>query len=236
MHARALPDYLQQTYRWAYLDRRWLGWLDRPLVVSTILWGNAGRLMDRAIAHFAPGQQVLQAAAVYGDFSDRLLNRLGASGHLDVVDVAPLQVANLRRKLRGRANLSVRVGDLAIPRGACYDGVCCFFLLHEVPPAVRRQIVDNLLAMVGGGGKAVFVDYHRPRRRHPLAWPMRWVFRHFEPFAESLTRQEIRSLAGDGARFTWRKELVFGGLYQVVTATRDEGTEFCEPGPGPASA
>ncbi len=220
MHARVLPDYLQQTYRWAYLDRRWLGWLDRPAVVSTILWGNANRLMTRAITSFAPGQRVLQAAAVYGDFSRRLLEQLGESGHLAVVDVAPLQVANLRRKLRRRQNVSVRVGDLAQPLGACYDGVCCFFLLHEVPPVVRSRIVDNLLAAVAPGGIAVFVDYHRPVRLHPLAGVMGWVFRRFEPFAESLTQREIGDLATDAAAFSWHKTLVFGGLYQVVTVRR----------------
>jgi hypothetical protein len=36
-----LPDYLRDTYTWAYLDHRTLPWLDRPVVVSAILWGNA---------------------------------------------------------------------------------------------------------------------------------------------------------------------------------------------------
>jgi ubiquinone/menaquinone biosynthesis C-methylase UbiE len=48
---------------------------------------------------FKPGQQVLQAAAVYGDFSPRLARRLGDGGELLVLDVAPIQIANTRRKL-----------------------------------------------------------------------------------------------------------------------------------------
>lgn len=218
MNARVLPDYLLRTYRWAYLDRRWLRWLDRPVVVSAILWGNARRLMAKAIATFSPGQRVLQAAAVYGDFSLRLLDRLGEGGRLDVVDVAPLQVANVRRKLRGRPNVSSRVGDLSVAGAETYDGVCCFFLLHEVPPQVRCRIVDNLLRAVAPGGHIVFVDYHQPMRLHPLKWPMHWIFRRFEPFAESLIRQDIAQLATDPGRFVWHKELLFGGLYQIVTA------------------
>ncbi|MCB1955828.1 MAG: rhodoquinone biosynthesis methyltransferase RquA [Rhodocyclaceae bacterium] len=218
MNARVPPEYLLRTYRWAYLDRRWLRWLDRPVVVSAILWGNARRLMARAIATFRPGQRVLQAAAVYGDFSQRLLDRLGEGGHLDVVDVAPLQVANVRRKLRGRPNVSTRVADLAVAAPGAYDGVCCFFLLHEVPPHVRGPIVDNLLRAVAPGGHVVFVDYHLPVRLHPLKAPMGWIFRHFEPFAESLTRQEIVELAAEPERFVWDKQVLFGGLYQIVTA------------------
>ena len=57
--AHRLPDYLRNTYSWAYLDHRTVPWLDRPVVVSAILWGNASRLMDAAVREFAPGQRVL---------------------------------------------------------------------------------------------------------------------------------------------------------------------------------
>ena len=33
-----IPDYLQKTYRWAYLDSRNAKYLDHELVVKTILW------------------------------------------------------------------------------------------------------------------------------------------------------------------------------------------------------
>ncbi|MCB1906061.1 MAG: rhodoquinone biosynthesis methyltransferase RquA [Rhodocyclaceae bacterium] len=217
--ARRVPDYLSRTYRWAYLDRRMLYWLDRPAVVSAILWGNAGRLMSAAASCFDQGQSVLQAAAVYGDFSRRLAHRLGEDGRLEVVDVAPLQIANLRRKLRGRNNVSARLHDLRLPLSRRYDGICCFFLLHEVPAESRAHIVDNLLAGVGEGGRVVFVDYHRPRRGHPLRLPMRWIFSRFEPFAESLLDQDIAALATRRGDFEWRRTLYFGGMYQLVVAT-----------------
>ena len=216
--AHGLPDYLQRTYRWAYLDRRMLYWLDRPAMVSAILWGNAGRLMDAAASCFDSGQHVLQAAAVYGDFSLRLASRLGRHGRLEVLDAAPLQVANLRRKLRGHGNVSARVHDLRRPLARRYDGVCCFFLLHEVPAEMRRCIVNNLLAVVAPGGKVVFVDYHRPRAGHPLRWPMQWVFNRFEPFAASLLGQDLTTLAGERPDFEWQRTLFFGGMYQLVVA------------------
>ncbi len=218
-----LPAYLQQIYHWAYLDRRLLGWLDRPQVVSAILWGNANRLIDAALAEFRPGQRVLQAAAVYGDFSLRLAHRLGEEGALDVLDVAPLQIANLRRKARSVRNLRARVHDLSDPLPNSYAGICCFFLLHEVPTEVRCRIVANLLEGVSPGGKVVFVDYHRPSSAHPLGLPMRWMFRRLEPFAESLLKQDIATLSEAGARFEWRRTLHFGGLYQIVVARAPAG-------------
>ena len=218
--AVALPAYLRQTYRWAYLDRRLLPWLDQPWVVSAILWGNARRLMTEAIDEFQPGQNVLQAAAVYGNFSTRFAARLGSSGALEVCDVAPLQVANVRRKCQGLRQVRARVHDLAEPLSRSYDGVCCFFLLHEVPAEVRPAIVRNLLAAVTAGGKVVFVDYHRPAPWHPLAPLMRWIFRHFEPYAPSLLDSEIAAIAGDCGNWAWSSRRAFGGLYQIVVAVR----------------
>ena len=221
LHAPArLPEYLSDTYTWAYLNPRTMPWLDRAPVVSAILWGNAGRLMRWAVSRFAPGQTVLQAACVYGDFSAMLARRLGVEGHLVVTDVAPIQISNARRKLASLRQAELRVADLVEPIAEQYDAVCCFFLLHEVPENARRRIVANLLGAVKPGGRAVFVDYHRPQRWHPLAPVMALVFRWLEPFAPSLLDTPIESLAEEARDFDWHKQTRFGGLYQLIEANR----------------
>jgi SAM-dependent methyltransferase len=221
--ASAVPGYLSRTYHWAYLNRHTLPWLDRSLVVSAILWGNAGRLMRAAVGEFSPGQRLLQAACVYGPFSRMLADRVGDHGRLEVVDVAPIQVANARRKLAGSTQALVRQGDLAAPacvEAEAYDAVCCFFLLHEVPPVERACIVDNLLAAVQPGGKIVFVDYHRTRPWHPLRPVMAQVFRWLEPYASSLVATDIVSLSPRADGFAWKKTTCFGGLYQQLVGVR----------------
>lgn len=218
--APALPAYLRDTYSWAYLDERSVPWLDRPWIVDAILWGNATRLMDAAVTEFPAGASVLQAAAVYGDFSPQLARRIGPQGQLTVMDVAPIQVARTNGKLIGFPNARAFVGDLAEPLAQTFDAVCCFFLLHEVPPAVRARIVANLLEVVKPGGKVVFVDYHRPRRGHLLGPLMRLIWQQLEPFAESLLDERIAAIAPAGMGFSWREERFFGGLYQKVVGTR----------------
>lgn len=218
-----LPDYLRETYTWAYLNHRTLPWLDRSLVVSAILWGNAGRLMRAAVAEFLPGQRVLQAACVYGAFSPMLAARVGETGALEVVDVAPIQIANVRKKLAAHPHACARLADLSDPLGSkTFDGVCCFFLLHEVPEDQRRKIVDNLLATVEPGGKAVFVDYHRCSRWNPLAPVMSLVFHTLEPYAPSLLDTPIESMSARATEFDWTHRTLFGGLYQHVVAVRRE--------------
>ncbi|BAL26434.1 rhodoquinone biosynthesis methyltransferase RquA [Azoarcus sp. KH32C] len=219
----AVPLYLSRTYHWAYLDRRTLPWLDRSLVVSAILWGNAGRLMQAAAEEFQAGQRLLQAACVYGPFSRMLAEQVGGEGDLEVIDVAPIQVANVRRKLDGLPQAQARQGDLAAPDtvdAAAYDAVCCFFLLHEVPPIERACIVHNLLGAVRPGGKIVFVDYHRTHPWHPLRPIMAQVFRWLEPFADSLLDTDIPALSAHSGDFEWKKTTLFGGLYQKLVGVR----------------
>jgi SAM-dependent methyltransferase len=220
LHAEVppLPAYLVDTYSWAYLRPRSLRLLDRHLVVNGILWGNYHALVRAACREFAKGDHVLQAASVYGNLSSRLATQVGADGFLDIIDVAPVQVAHCRRKLTGHANVRVRIADAAIPDRVGYDAACCFFLLHEVPDVQKRQIVNALLAAVRPGGKVVFVDYHRPVRWHPLRPVMAAVFRWLEPYAAGLVSRSIMEFADRAQDFHWRKETRFGGLYQMVVA------------------
>ena len=45
--------------------------------------------------------RTLQVACVYGDFTPKLAQRLAPAARLDVIDVAPIQLDNLRRKING---------------------------------------------------------------------------------------------------------------------------------------
>jgi len=214
----SVPGYLRDVYDWAYLNPSNAARLDHEQVVSVILWGNQRRLKRAAYDEFQPGQRVLQAAHVYGDFIPGLAHRLGAKGRLEVVDIAPLQVARCRDKLRAYPWARARRADARDPGGGPYDGICCYFLLHELPGVWKRAVVDALLANVRPAGKVVFVDYHKPRRWHPLKAVMSAVFDRFEPFAKELWHRDVRQLASRPAGFSWSKETYFGGLYQKVVA------------------
>lgn len=216
----AIPAYLEAIYSWAYIRPAALRLLDRPLIVSAILWGNYRRLLRALLAELRPGQRVYQPACVYGDFSIKVAEALGPRGRLRVADIVPAQVANARRKLRGAGNACVHQHDASEPLAASYDVVCCFFLLHEMPSVYKRRTIDALLDAVEPGGKAVFVDYHRPRPAHPLKWAMSLVFDTLEPFAKDLWDNEIASYGSRSEDFTWSKETYFGGLYQKVVAER----------------
>src|SRR5262249_25258888 len=144
-------------------------------LVSLILWGNYSRLRDAALNELGeslPGT-TLQVACVYGDLSDRIGKRAAAAqGRLDAVDVVPIQLQNLRRKLAPDTPARLMVMDSArlnLPNHS-YDRAPVFFLLHEQPANVRRQTFGEVFRVVKPGGKVVIVDYARPRWWHPLRY------------------------------------------------------------------
>lgn len=216
-----IPDYLQKTYYWAYLDPRNVRLLDREIVVKLILWGQHHRLRNAAFAEIEPGQHVLQPACVYGDFSPALAKHLGPHGMLEITDVAPIQLAACRRKLRNLPQAKTRRADASLSDNRIYDVVCCYFLLHELPDAYKHSVLNSLLMRVPPGGKVVFVDYHEPHWAHPLKPITSFVFDTLEPFAKGLWRRQIMDFANAPEKFAWRKETYFGGLFQKVVAQRN---------------
>ena len=218
--APAIPGYLERYYWWAYLRPASLRVFDHPWVVNAILWGQYRRLCDAAIAEMAPGTEVLQLACVYGDLSPRLAVHLGQSGRLDIVDIAPIQVANTRAKLNALPWANTHVANAADRGAKTYDTVLSFFLLHELPDALKTRVVDAALAQVRPGGLAIFIDYARPSPWHPVRPVMAAVFALLEPFAKTLWRREIKSFATDAADHDWTRETSFGGLFQTTIAMR----------------
>lgn len=217
-----LPDYLVRNYWWAYLTPASLHLFDNWVFLTCLLWGNLPRLVRTACAEFEPGQSVLQAANAYGNLATELARTVGPQGRLDLVDIAPLQVDHVNRKLAPYPHARARVGDASRPGAGTFCGVCCFFLLHEIPDKEKRAVVDALLDQVDPGGKVVFIDYHRAVWWHPLRGPMSLVFRWLEPFANGLIDREISDFASSADQFDWTKETFFGGLYQKVVAVRRE--------------
>jgi len=219
-HVQGVPGYLRDVYRWAYLEPLALTVIDHQAMVSAILWGNYHRLARGVLQELHPGEHVLQLASVYGPFSLQLLEALGPEGKLDVVEVAPVQIARCRTLLANHPGARVIPGDAATPPDGSYDTIISFFLLHEVPEDYKARIVDAALERVAPGGRVVFIDYHRPGRLHPLRPIMAAVFALLEPFARVLWTREIASYAGHPDGFRWRKQTFFGGLYQKVVAER----------------
>jgi ubiquinone/menaquinone biosynthesis C-methylase UbiE len=223
--APPIPDYLQDTYWWAYLHPKALHYFEREWVVNLILWGNMRKLTGAVLDEMSvePNSRVLQVACVYGEFSSLLAGHLARNGsQLDLVDVAPIQLQNVREKLARHDNVQYHHQDssaMSLP-AASYDQTVVFFLLHEQPEEVRRKTIAEAIRVTRPGGKVIFVDYHGPRRSNPFRYLMKLVLTWLEPFAMDLWRQELPSFMPSSVRpEQLQSSFYFGGLYQKIVLT-----------------
>ena len=221
----AIPDYLHNTYWWAYLHPRAVHIFERQWLVNLILWGNFAKLRDAALQEMGDviNGRVLQVACVYGDFTEHLVRRLGPQGSVDVIDVAPIQIKNLQAKLSNPQHVNALLQDstdLHFEDGS-HDSVVVFFLLHEQPADVRRKTISEALRVTKPGGKLIFVDYHKPVSINPFRYIMVPILTTLEPFAMDVWRGEIVDwLPTDIKVSKVEKQTYFGGLYQKVVVTR----------------
>jgi ubiquinone/menaquinone biosynthesis C-methylase UbiE len=219
----AIPQYLHDTYWWAYVHPNAVRFFERQWLVNLILWGNFAKLRDAALDELGPELpgRTLQVACVYGDFTPKMAERALGRGTVDVVDVVPAQLANLERKLSASTPVTLLLRD-ATDLGmadASYDRTILFFLLHEMPEDVRRKTLAEAVRVTRPGGQLVIVDYHQPARWHPLRPVMKWILRSLEPFAMDLWRHEVAEFLPVLREGAIRKQEFYGGLYQKIVVS-----------------
>lgn len=220
-----VPEYLESTYWWAYTHPNAVKVFERQWLVNLILWGNFSRLRDLALDELsdAVNGNLLQVACVYGNFSEHLVRRLGPQGHLNIIDVAPVQIKNMHTKLQDKRQVTISQQDASQMHfdDACHDATIVFFLLHEMPLEVRRKTVSEALRVTKPGGKVVFVDYHRPVATNPFRYIMVPILTTLEPFAMDLWNGQIADwLPPNCQNLHIEKDTYFGGLYQKVVMTK----------------
>ena len=217
-----IPDYLQDTYWWAYVHPKSVWVFEREWLVNLILWGNMNKLTTTVLDELdlKPNSSVLQVACVYGDFSNRLASHLGKTqSRLSIVDVAPIQISNLEKKLAAHDNVTSHHQDstcMSFPNDS-FDETVIFFLLHEQPEDARRKTVAEAIRVTRPGGRVIFVDYHGPKRSNPMRYVMKPILTLLEPFAMDLWREELPAfMPAEIKPEQFSSNFYFGGLYQKV--------------------
>lgn len=220
-----IPAYLEKVYWWAYVRPAAVRFWDRPWLINLILCGKYRTLRDAVLQEFgsAISGKTLQITCCYGELTPRLAERVRqGGGELDVIDVLPVQLDNLKRKLSRDTSVVLNRMDAAALRfpDASFDQVLVFFLLHEQPQEYREKTVREALRVLKPGGKIIIADYGAPAQWHPLRHVLLPILGRLEPTAWDLWKRELHELLPrEMAGRSWRKSVYFGGLYQMLVST-----------------
>jgi ubiquinone/menaquinone biosynthesis C-methylase UbiE len=212
-----------------YSDMRLIKLVDWQPVISAILLFHYHRLVSKIVAELGRldlgDRQVLITSCAFGNVIPRVVASAveGGARRVLVADLIPNELIHAESKL---GPLAERVefldADATAMRQA--DGVVAanviFFLLHELPDAMKGQALDEAGRLLAPGGKLLLAEFHRPYH-----WPLRalsWTyFKVFEPLGLALwdTHDPLRHLERGGG---WRceRETYCYGNFQVITATK----------------
>ena len=224
MPPRHIPEYLTAQYWWVYVHPNAVRFFERQWLVNLILFGNYAKLRDALLQELkgSPQGKVLQVSCCYGDITPRLAHRILASGgRLDVVDILPIQLENLRRKLTPGIPVRLLEMDAASLslRSAQYDTAVLLFLLHEQPQEYREWTIREVKRVVKPEGTIIIVDYAAPSIWHPLRYLVLPWLGLLEPFARALWKRELIDLLPEMLHGrSWEKTAYFGGLYQKLVS------------------
>jgi len=220
-----IPEYLTKHYSWAYVTPEAVKRFEHPWIIDAILWGNYAKLSGAVLDGLkgVRAKRVLQVACAYGDFSPRLAERVSdGGGRLDVIDVLPVQLENVRSKFAADSQVGLHQmdsGALTFDDEA-FDVVVLFLLLHEQPESWRRRTLAEAWRVTKRGGRIILVDYAKPAWWNPLRYIMAPVLKTLEPFALDLWRRPIRDYAPVGSYGGMDRRTACGGLYQILTARK----------------
>jgi len=122
-------------------------------------WSGWGEILEHAGALLPEHPRVLDVGCGNGRFARFLEERLGRTFDYCGVDESPLGLAEARKRLPVRANLSFLEADFLeapLPEGA-FDLVVLFGVLHHVPGRENRiDLLTRLSARLAQGGLLAF--------------------------------------------------------------------------------
>lgn len=212
-----------------YSDMRLIRLIDWQPIVSAILLFQYGRLVSMIVHALARsdlrGKDLLITSCAFGDVIPRVVEAADAGGMRRVViaDIVGNELVHVRRKLPAVADrlhcLQENAARLSLADGAVAANVL-FFLLHELPHGLKREVLREAVRVLGPGGRLYVAEFHRPR-----LWVLRalsWTyFKVFEPHGLALWDRDdpLRQLEELGGLHCVRHTVFFGN-FQIIEATK----------------
>lgn len=212
-----------------YSDMRLIKLVDFQPIISAILLFQYDRLVSHIVAELREqnlrNQDVLITSCAFGNVIPRVVDASVASGvrRVHLVDLIENELIHAKGKLgtlAGKVEFSAANATAMQHANASVAANVIFFLLHELPDALKREALDEAARTIAPGGKLLLAEFHRPD--WALLRGLSWLyFKVFEPLGLALwDRQDpVKYLESLGGWDCQRTTYCFGN-FQVVVATK----------------
>ena len=214
-----MPDYMDVFANRIYSNDFWSSVCDDERITTLrTLFSNDSLVIDLA-KEVSKNAHVLQVGLTFGNQIETVYSKVYKQGKYDIFDISDTQIRRANEKF-GPGNLNIIKHNAVEPWTEKYDVVICYNLLSEVPPKTRNKIIDNVLASLTKGGKAVFVDCCQPDKWNIWKFFLKIYNLLYRPFALDLWKTPIENFATEKDNFRWHHVYYSGRRYQKVTAVR----------------
>ncbi len=184
------------------------------------------KMVNEVTKELKQGGNVCQFGINFGNLIDEVAISIGNYGIYDIIDINPLELKRIRDKYGDLyKQIALIQDDIAFLNvKAIRDNVICFMLLSMVPDSYKRKIIDNALLMLKPNGKAIFIDWGRPKKYNVLGWGVKMYQQLYRPLTDKLHDVSIKSMSSYAYsdEFIWQQTGYLGGLLQKVVVTRRE--------------
>lgn len=212
-----------------YSNMRLIRLVDFQPIIAAILLFQYDRLVSlitsRLLRMGLHGKRALITSCAFGNVMPRVALAAGRAGaqQVLVVDIIKNELLHAQRKMRelpvGMAFHRQDATALDLPDASVHANVL-FFLLHELPHALKEQALQEACRVLAPGGQLFVAEFHRPRARvlRALSWT---YFKVFEPLGLALwsTHDPLAQLAAMPDMSCERRTLFFDN-FQVIVATK----------------
>ncbi len=221
-----MPLYLVRHYWWAYLWPFGVWLFDHQPIINAILFGQYKNLMNTTLARLrdARGENILQLTCVYGQFTPKLMELI-APAPLHIADVAPIQLKLAQGKARGKNKLiTARMNAEHLTyEDNSFSTIVLFFLLHELPPEARVNVLSHCMRVIKPGGILLVTEYAPLPEKHFLYrfFPTRWLITRLEPFLDGFWHEDLTCMLNKYGKDHGKKAItisdqrIFSDFYRV---------------------
>jgi ubiquinone/menaquinone biosynthesis C-methylase UbiE len=153
------------------------------------------RAAGMELAPGRPGLRVLDVGCGTGSHLDRYLRR---GSRVAGIDTSEAMLAVARRRL-GRGARLVAADAASIPfSSGGFDLVIAMTLLHELDPASRGGVLEEMMRVAAPGGRLLVIDHHPGRPQGPRGRFIRWSAAAIERIAGAEHHRNFREFVSSG--------------------------------------